>query len=253
MFPPEPQGQSSLAGFLTELARLLMSAGVAAGDVENLLKDCFVRAASESARLRNARVNQSAIAAMTGLTRPQVRDCLHRPSPPAAGSDVAAATVLGWISDPDFGDEIPLAGKSGSFRQLAGRYGSKLTPRSLLAELVRRGLVDQVGETLRLRTRSAALHLERQQMERLLAALAQLLRPMQPQGRYPRLNVTVREVQVPDIGAVSRTLLCKRLRQSTTAFIDEIDAMVSALPAVRRGGLRKKNKSKVSVIVVSQE
>src|SRR5262245_58118785 len=69
---------SDLIGFLVEFARLLLAAGISSDQFSKLTQLAYLRAASSDARFSNDRINQSAVAAMTGLNRTQVRSLLKK-------------------------------------------------------------------------------------------------------------------------------------------------------------------------------
>ena len=74
--PTDSGGQLSLQTFLLELASLLLSRGMTPARFNQMAKLAFVQAAGEISRLRNGRVNQSRVAALTGMRRGEVRKLL---------------------------------------------------------------------------------------------------------------------------------------------------------------------------------
>src|SRR4051812_1052192 len=93
-----------LSRLLTELAGVLMLAGVSATEFEAAAKMGFIQAAGRVAKLRNSRVNRSAVATMTGLSRVEVKRLME--SGPHAASGRARQRALrvldGWQIDPRF-------------------------------------------------------------------------------------------------------------------------------------------------------
>lgn len=249
-----------LIGFLTELARLLIRAGIGANELEKVIQASFVRAASKDARLQNARINQSAIAAMTGLTRPQVRMLIREDlKKDTRKVGFLENLISGWTSDPEFcvaqGRPRPLTlrGDGSSFLQLARRYGGDITPRALLAELVRRGLAKVTNGKVRLaRNHAAPGDLERQ-LERLFGVLAIAVRSPKNGTEPSQISAVSREFQFPAVDAVSRVLLERRMGQSIDAFSHDLEAAISALSSKGRGKRRNDRMSKMSVIVIAQD
>jgi hypothetical protein len=144
----------SMSLALVPLVRLFLRAGLGAGDFAFASKLAFVRAAADNARL-GTRLNVSAIAASTGLTRKEVRSLidLTGDSAPLPRRDSArqrtARVVQGWQSDPTFldreGNPAPLAmqGAERSFAALVRRYAGDVTTMAIFRELHRAGAVSR--------------------------------------------------------------------------------------------------------------
>src|SRR5688572_27036192 len=78
---PRQAVEEAVAELLSELARYLVAAGVPFPRFAGISRFAFFTAASQSAKFGNDRLNQSAIAAMTGLTRVQVREFAKQLTP----------------------------------------------------------------------------------------------------------------------------------------------------------------------------
>jgi hypothetical protein len=127
-----------------------------AGELQMAAKIACIGVAAESAQLGN-RLNNSRIAAATGLTRKDVRTLasLLKSGKVTAGREVAkqrtARVLHGWRTDPEFLDRrgnpfrLMIAGPGLSFHSLVRRYGGDVTPISVLNELVRIGAVSRVA------------------------------------------------------------------------------------------------------------
>src|SRR5262245_40832071 len=89
---------------MTEFARYLVAAGVSNSQFTAISRLAYFRAASHDAKFRNEKINQSALAAMTGLTRSQVRALLKQAdgSVQEKSSDRIGRLLDGWTLDPAF-------------------------------------------------------------------------------------------------------------------------------------------------------
>jgi hypothetical protein len=216
-----------LVEFLSEFASYLIGCGITMVEFRKAAQSAFVQAAINTGRLRNSRVNQSAIAAATGLTRSQVRTLLRRT--PKSPPDVRArmsAVISGWKSDPEFADRegcpLPLSTAPGpkSFPTLIRKYGRDVSHRTLLAEMRRMGYV-------RLRTgvvslRKAESKAKPPEMTCLLSqGLAHVIRrPLTESAAV--MDVITGEATYEWPEGVSSVLLRRRLLQSTQAFAADL-------------------------------
>jgi hypothetical protein len=127
-----------------------------AGELQMAAKIACIGVAAESAQLGN-RLNNSRIAAATGLTRKDVRTLasLLKSGKVTAGREVAkqrtARVLHGWRTDPEFVDRrgsplrLQVSGPGLTFHVLVKRYGGDVTPVSVLNELVRSGAVSRAA------------------------------------------------------------------------------------------------------------
>jgi hypothetical protein len=155
---------SAIARILRPLARLLLRNGVSFGEFSELVKKAYVEAAFEDVRNARRKPTDSRAAVLTGLTRKEVKRL--RESPDGESADAASGNrinrasrvVSGWVRDPHFQDgqgepaELALEGKN-SFSELVRRYSGDMTPRAVLDELVRVGVVAE-GHRLVLRKKA---------------------------------------------------------------------------------------------------
>jgi hypothetical protein len=123
--------------FLAEFAKHLLAAGLSYSQFAALAQIAFFRAASESATFRNRRINYSAVAAMTGLTRVQVRELARDGSvTSSARRDRIAKIIEGWTTDVSFlkADSSPkslnIGSRAGGFGDLVRKYGGDIPPRA---------------------------------------------------------------------------------------------------------------------------
>jgi len=109
---------------------------------------CLARAAAETSRFRNGRVNNSRVSARTGLSRAVVRKVL-RPdflrSIPLTWAPVDAV-MQAWCADRRFKDyngiprTLKIVGRRTSFQSLAKLYAGDLPYRAILDEMKALGL-----------------------------------------------------------------------------------------------------------------
>jgi|SRR5579883_495387 len=161
LHPPEGSNVD-LQQLLGELALALLPLGITPTRFSKLARDAFVRAAAGKSRLRNGKVNHSKVAALTGLSRKEIRRILNRSAatvePSRPTNTPSERVVHGWLTDRRFltgrGDPKALAGGRGdsSFGQLVKAYGGDISPRAVLEELVRSGRVRRCGKRLKLET-----------------------------------------------------------------------------------------------------
>ncbi len=134
------------------LVRLYLGAGLGTSEFGTAVKLAFIRVASENT-LYGTRMNISAIAAATGMTRREVRSlaALINESgsvPTRKFTHQRTMRVIhGWQTDPMFLNEdgqpavLPLHGAGTSFATLVTRYGADVTPISVFKQLERAGAV----------------------------------------------------------------------------------------------------------------
>jgi hypothetical protein len=137
-----------LLNFMSELARYLIDAGISYPRFTSVARLAYFQAAASSARFSNKRLNQSAVAAMTGFTRVQIRGFAKKTkSAPSEIRDRIESVIEGWSYDRLFSisDEKPkkirMNGNRRSFSTLAKKYGGDVPGRSLLREMQRHGYV----------------------------------------------------------------------------------------------------------------
>lgn len=252
--------EATLEDFLTEFARFLLAAGISFPQFESVAQAAYVNAALERTKLRNARINQSAVAALTGLSRTTIRAIL-RGSRASRSSHrgYLPSLVFGWTNDPEFlttggiAKKLPLKGSRASFQRLAQMYGGDVSERALLVELKRLKLVVVRADEVRLRVSSVEGRFARE-LKALTVALTRTLQRPTRVGDAPLVSVSGGEVSYPAPSVLSRVLLRRRVRQGLNAFLDDIrtSAGVTTKAATR---VKRKNTrmSKLSVLVVSQD
>jgi hypothetical protein len=142
--------RAAVLRLLDPLVKWLLEAGIGVGDLLNLVKIAYVRAAREQGLLAGAeqqRPNASRIAVVTGLTRAEVASILaagDADRPHDRGRQRAERVLSGWWNDPNFQDGsgtpavLPLQGSRRSFAALVRRYsGERWRVATILDELLR--------------------------------------------------------------------------------------------------------------------
>lgn len=159
----------ALYRILRPMARLLLRNGIPFAEFAELVKRAYVDAAMEDFSGQRRKPTDSRAAVMTGLTRKEVRkqrEILageHQGEPGKRQENRASRVVSGWVHDPAFqtsdGEPAelsfdPSSDGAPSFSELVRRYSGDMTPRAVLEELVRVGVVGEKGNgdlALRLR------------------------------------------------------------------------------------------------------
>lgn len=246
--------------FLTEFARYLLAAGISSIQFSRIAQMAFLKAASPGARFSNSRINQSVVAAITGLSRVQVRSLLRAETKKIQTTDDKIDKVLGaWTAEAEFltatGEpkRLKISGNRSSFARLVRRFDKDVPPNAFLRALLRRRLVRINRDYVSL-TASARNKRELRRLGQISTALALVLRS--PVADIPARSIKVANFEVThDTPAlVGRMLLQRRISKSLKAFMADIEAASSAValesPAIgsQGGGI-----SKTSVLLISQD
>ena len=139
---------SVLEQVLSPLARLCLAKGIAIQAAEEVLRYAYVQAAKADCEGLNPSRLTSRISTMTGLTRREVTrlqstDAAVRPETRSVATDV----LTYWASQSDYVNKkglpirIPRTGEAPSFEALAASVTKDVHPKSILADMVRLGLV----------------------------------------------------------------------------------------------------------------
>ena len=140
---------------------MLLPRGVTPQRFSRIARQAFIRAAAERSRLKNGRINQSKVAALTGLTRREIKQILDldhaTPKANRSARTPSARIVQGWLTDRRFltkqGRPKMLTNHGGksSFQRLVKDYGGDISPRAVLEELAHSKAIRIVGRQLELR------------------------------------------------------------------------------------------------------
>lgn len=255
-----PELNNHFANLLSELARLLLDNGVTLSEFKSAAEEAFVSAASGRAKLRNARVNQSALAAITGLTRGQVRLILGRKKKGiSAAGDRISQTLTGWATDSEFASRkgrpraLPLKGARGSFEELVRRYGGDVTPRALRQELQRLGKATVT--TTRISPVVGASKVSGLgNLESLSAALSAALSSPRETPSRVELKATCVESTYKTLTRKGNAILRRRAAQGMQAFLADLQTATAAAEDMRPRNRRSAGKmSKLSVLLITQD
>lgn len=252
-----------LLEFLMELAAQLIACGYTLPILMALVERAYIQAASEKARLRNTRINQSALAAITGLSRGQVRLVaakLKREPPQAI--DPITRVISGWTTDhkycdPDSGPRPLLVGQAArrnlrNFTGLAKRYGGDIPPRTLLREMTRRRLIRLRGNNVELASLRGSKKSIGDNVSAFSGVFSRALRPPVNQKNVCPIKTDYYQIIFPVLDKKSVAVLQKRLRQAFKAFASDVESAVDSLEEqCIKVESKSKKLSKIGVILVS--
>ncbi len=250
--------------FMTEFARFLVAAGIPRTKFSRMVEFAYFQAASQDARFRNNRLNQSAVAAMTGLTRSQVRTMLKRQrSALEKTNDRIDRIIATWTSDAEYitaafaPRRLRLIGPIPSFTTLVDKVGGDIPSRSILRELERQNFVSVDGRHVSL-TRAAHSEHKTRSLRQLSSALARLLCTSGDVARdgSPLRAVTM-EVNYPAQSSAGRILMQRRLAKSMKAFMADVEAAGAAVameaPSSAKNAKSRKSLAKILLITHEKE
>ena len=136
------------------LVRILLRHGISFAEFADILKAVYVEVAVSDFKVERKRGTKSRIAVMTGLTRKEVSRIIEIAGTETEGArsnlNRTARVLAGWHTDPDFIGPygMPLeiryeeeALSAVTFSSLVRRYSGDMSPRSMLDELMRVGVV----------------------------------------------------------------------------------------------------------------
>lgn len=145
----------SLGSMLRPIIRLMLRNGLGCSEFIAIAKAEFVRVASETYGIRGRLTNASRVAAMTGLSRKEVRKirehCDVARWTPGMEATPANVVIHFWQFDPAFSVRpghpklLPLEGPNG-FAALVGRYAGDIPVGAMRTELARMGVIDVDAE-----------------------------------------------------------------------------------------------------------
>jgi len=257
---PGKDEMADLVGFLVEFARFLLAAGISSDQFSKLTQLAFLRAASTGSRFRNDRINQSAVAAMTGLNRTQVRSLLKKEKTKSRAKENRIDRVVSaWISEAEFlttagtPKRLCMSGSRSSFAMLAKRYGADVPPRALLRELSRRRLV-RINEDYVILAASARRTRQERRLGQISNALQSVLKRPGDQEDARSVKVATFDVSHVAPAAIGRVLLRKRIAKSLQAFMTDVEAACAAvsLEAPARSD-KPRRLTKTSVLLMTQD
>ena len=255
-----PNHKAQLAAFqpgLVLLALFLIDQGITAGELQSAVSEIFVKAAGSRARMKNGRVNQSRVAAMTGFTRTEVRRLMNVIRDGDASTEVFGArrVLEGWNRDPEFltrsgkPRKLPLRGGHGTFTKLAKKYSADVPPRATLDELRRlKAVVVSNGFASQQSSMEADARRRSQNISRAAAQLKEIFQAMgYPEEQSPTLFFAGDAVLDASENSMNR-IIKRRVEQNTKAFLGGLESAASAFTKKRnKGSDRKQNRILVRV------
>jgi hypothetical protein len=261
MSAPLTRVDSMLTELLSELAKSLIAAGVQYPRFVGMSSVAFFNAAQSEAKFSNERLNHSAVAAMTGLTRVQVRRFAKQSDPkPVARKDRIESVIDGWTSDKYFTSKartplkLRIAGRGRSFDALVQRYGGDIPPRSVLRELLRHKIVNVTGDFVKMRPLVQESKQELR-LRRLAKAIVEIIK-VPSAFTLPDLvlQADVVEAEYPSSSDKGRVLLRRQTAEGLRALIERIQAAGIAAslhsPASKKA---RRSVTRTRVILISEE
>jgi hypothetical protein len=140
------------------LVRLMIAQGVTHSEFSDALKEVYVDVSLRHFGDEN-KINRSRVAILTGLTRKEVSNTMNRALEVGTGGRVFSRperVLSGWYSDPKYQGpygipmELPYEATGGApnFVDLVKAYSGDMSPKAMLAELVRGGSVEEKADGL---------------------------------------------------------------------------------------------------------
>lgn len=233
---------------LEALIPILLHFRVTPGQLNSASRVLLVRGLAQETKLRNGRVNQSQIAAATGLSRAEVKRCLgetvaHHGDVGFLASSKAEQVILGWLHDkryclhPGRPATLSYAGTGSTFVNLVREYGGDVPPRAMTLELSRRALIRLRADRISLRIRSlsdsANAHVNMSAHLDAIRALAASIGTPAAQGSGPH----VRFVSIPARDVLEGGVIRRRAE-------DIVDGAAAALRSLQESPIvgRKRQK-----------
>jgi hypothetical protein len=215
---------------LHSLADLMIDSDLSLKEFEDIAKRAYVVVASNRATRASGTVNHSQVAAITGLSRAEVKGLLapHVPVPAVTNPSRAARVIDGWTNDPRFrrrdGEARVLRLTEGtySFKELVRLYAGDIPPKAILDRLKRLRLVRVTPDT---RSPAARVHLiQKAPSSSLNAEAADVL------GHLSRALNTASTGQIPRVASARLTAKdSPQLAAIARAVIERRDAFLSGL------------------------
>lgn len=242
---------------LTDLAEPLLAVGITPKQFMNLAASAFVRVASKASRLRNGRINQSRVAVLTGLSRPEVRKLTKKTARPSSFHQPRTARVLtGWLTDKSYSDKngrplkLPLYGRQASFRSLVRKYAGDVPSSAVLAELRQASAVHEKDGKLALAKRAMSPSSSALQS---LALLFSIVSDGANAATSVSKNGAASSVRRLTLGAADTrafAMMRERVATGTAAFLSGLE---QSFGDTRRKGRAKKREKKITVTILMRE
>lgn len=225
---------------LVGLATVLTPSGITPHEFGELARRAFVEVAARESRFRNGRPNHSKIAALTGLTRAEVKRLLQSQEPIAHGKTSRRScierVILGWTTDERFTKkagvprELAVAEGRASFAHLVRQYGGDVPYRAVLDQMKLLKLVVQRGNALRLRL--PRLGQLRNKLTRVSAVAPLLVDSLEAvlATEDSGKRCTIRQLVIPIRDRVALALAEKRVGTGAQSFLHGLEESLHRLP-----------------------
>lgn len=256
----KPRVESDVVGFMSEFARHLIAAGISTQRFSAISRLAYFIAASDQARFSNERLNQSAVAAMTGLTRVQVRQFAKQDHPrPSDTRDRLESLIEGWTTDPSFTDErfeprrLRAVGGGKGFPALARKYGGDVPARALLRELQRHKLVSLRRGYVFL-NRLASRSRNEYRLRLVSRILSDLIKDSSETVVHAPIRAVNLEIKYPAASDKGRVLMQKRAEEGLRNFLAGLQAAGTAasISSSRLAG-RGKRVTRARLVLVTED
>lgn len=247
---------------LNSIAPLLVRHGVTFDQLSVLARRVLIMHTASIARLRNGRINQSQIAASTGLSRTEVRRYLEssreEPSRPIPRQSKTMFVIDGWLRDKRFstapGRPKPLqfSGRGASFSLLVKEYGRDVPPRAMAAELNRQGQIRLRGNFITLRKQQKRMRSRRgSNLPNLLSTIDALISSLDGTEAC-QLSPTTQLISITAGDALEKDII----RQRVAGILSGATAALTALqksPIAGPHSAKSRTASRVTVALVVTE
>jgi len=237
------RGTAVIQNLLTELALLLLPRGMTPKRFSELARSAFVQAAADVSRFRNGRVNHSRVAALTGLTRADVKRLLERNVFVSNKRNQTAVerVIDGWRADREFAIQpgrakrLRIVGPRGSFARLVKKYAGDLPHRAVLDELRRIGAVRDIDGAVQLRR---SLHVrQRKDFEFLAPVLPVLVDGLRIAAKQDASGMSsIRRISIPAETESDLAIVRERCISNVQAMIASLVHSLSTKITVPRKG-----------------
>lgn len=228
---------SAVSTLLRPLVRILLRNNIPFATFVDLAKRVYVESAMEDFPLPGRKQTVSRAALLTGLSRKEVLR-VTRLAPPkesiaAEQHSRGARVITGWIRDERFHNaenlpaDLSFDGEAGSFVELVREYSGDMTPRAVLDELLRVGVLERLPEgKIRLLTPGYLPSGDAEKLHILGTDAADLIRTVDHnlgEGDGKREPYFQRKVCYHSFPAAHLDELRRRTREKGQALLEELD------------------------------
>ena len=235
---------------LRPLAKFCIRSTLSYQELIRAAKEVFVEAADEEIRKTGHKVNVSRISAVTGLMRKDVTK-IYRDKEPALEGPLSlhARLIALWCEDPRFcsGNGRPrvlsFRGEKNTFSKLVSSLSQHINPGTVLFELERGGVVERIGDGLKLKHDLFYLNTDPRQGFALLSQDIDLLINTVEENIYDANSISNLHIRTEydnvsrkDLPKIRRWLVAagKQFHRRARAFISKHDLDIS--PSAREDG-----------------